>query len=43
MIANQIECCGFEQMSVIKFLAAEKGKPCEIYGKNYSNLTKIFF
>ena len=31
MTANQTECSRFEQRSVIKFLVAEKCKPCEIY------------
>ena len=31
MAANQTECSGFEQRSVIKSLLAEKCKPSEIY------------
>ena len=31
IVANQTECSRLEQRSVIKFLLAEKCKPCEIY------------
>ena len=31
MVANQIECSRLEQRSVLEFLVAEKGKPCDIY------------
>ena len=31
MVANQTECTRLEQSSLIKFLVAEKFKPCEIY------------
>ena len=33
MVWNQTECSKLEQRSVIKFLVAEKCKPCEIYRK----------
>ena len=33
IVANQRERSRYEQRSVIKFLLAEKGKPCEIYRK----------
>ena len=31
MVANQTACSRVEQKFVIKFLLAEKSKPCEIY------------
>ena len=31
MVANQRKCSRLEQRSVIKFLVAEKYKPCKIY------------
>ena len=31
MVANITECSRFTERSVIKFLIAEKWKPCEIY------------
>ena len=35
MVTNQIVCIRLEQMSVIKYLVAEKYKPCEMYGRMY--------
>ena len=31
MLANQTKCFRLKQRSVIKFLVAEKCKPCEVY------------
>ena len=36
MAANQTECFTLEQRSVIKFLLVEKGKPCEIYRRMFT-------
>ena len=33
MLASQTVCSRVEQSSVINFLLAEKGKPCEIHAK----------
>ena len=49
MVANQTESSRLEQRSVIIFLAAEKYKPCKIYGeacfdkKNVYNEAKYRF
>ena len=39
-MSNQTECSRLEQRSVIKFLVAEKCKPCEIYRRIYDVYTK---
>ena len=35
MPENKTECSWLEQRSVMKFLLAEKYKPCEIYRRMY--------
>ena len=35
MVVNRSQCPQFEQKFVIKFLRAEKSKPCEIHRKIY--------
>ena len=35
MVANQTQCSKFQQRSIMKFLVADKYKPCEIYRRMY--------
>ena len=43
MLANQIECFRLEQISVIKFLLAEKCKSYEIYRRIYDVKREAYF
>ena len=43
MVANQTKCSRLEQRFVIKFLLAEKCKPCEIYGRKCDVYGEAYF
>ena len=43
MVANQTKCSLFEQRSLIKFLVANKCKPCEIYRRICDGYGKACF